>query len=485
VKVIIHKYIFHEMWPAFLSTILVFTLITVGTRMLSLTEWVVDRGVHPSHIFKLIFFLLPNVILFALPAASLIAVLVAFLRMSKDSEIIALNSLGISLYQMLPPVIVLSLVSYLLASFIALFGAPWGNRAFKETAFRIIQSRADVSIKERVFYEPFDDVVFYVNSLSSKDGVMKDVFVVDKRDKTMTHSIVSKKARILFSPENQAVVIHFEDGTVFIVEKDFSAARTMKFKTYDLNLSLQDLMSSMTSREKAPKEMYIGELLQGIKLTPKGEVRYNTMVINLLESFTIPLAVFFMGLIGAPLGAQIRARGRSLGIGLGLMVFLIYYLCVMGARGICENGTLSPFLGMWFPVIFLLVCCAILLKTAAGGEVVNIAEWFRDRASHWRGKVKGMTPKKDQQPKDTERPLAPRPIIKAYKTAVSGHPGASALSTVKDETEAKWIGNSRVHKLHRSDSQCEKRIAPRNRVWFKSKEEALEQAYVPCKICKP
>ena len=473
------------MWPAFLSTILVFTLITVGTRMLSLTEWVVDRGVHPSHIFKLIFFLLPNVILFALPAAALIAVLVAFLRMSQDSEIIALNSLGISLYQMLPAVIALSLISCLMASFIAFFGAPWGNRAFKDTAFRIVESRADVNIKERVFYEPFDDVVFYVNSLSSKDGVMKDVFVVDKRDKTMTHSIVAKKARILFSPESQSVVIHFEDGTAFIVEEDFSAARTMKFKTYDLNLNLQDLVSSMTSREKAPKEMYIGELLQGIKGLPRGEVRYNEMVINLLESFTIPLAVFFMGLIGAPLGAQIRARGRSLGIGLGLMIFLVYYLCVMGARGICENGTLSPFLGMWLPVIFLLVCCAILLKTASGGEVANIERWFRARVAHWRGKIKGMFPEKGQESKDMERPFVPYPVEKSRKISVSRYHDANAQSTVKNEAAAKWAGNSRVRKLHRGDSRCAKGIAPRNRVWFNSRDDALSQGYVPCKICKP
>lgn len=483
-KLTIHKYIFQEMWPAFLSTILVFTLLTVGTRMLSLTEWIVDRGVHPAHIFKLIFFLLPNVILFALPAASLIAVLVAFLRMSQDSEIIALNSLGISLYQILPPVVALSLISCLMAGFFAVVGAPWGNRAFKDTAFEIIRSRADVNIKERVFYEPFDDVVFYVNSLSSKDGVMKDVFVVDKRDKTMTHSIVSKKARILFSSENQGVVIHFEDGTVFVVEQDFSAARTMQFKTYDLNLNLQDLMSSMTSRERAPKEMSIVELIRGIKHTPKGEVRYNKMVINLLESFTIPLAVFLMGLIGAPLGAQIKARGRSLGIGLGLVVFLVYYLFVMGARGICENGTVPPFFGMWLPVIFLLFCCAILLKTASGGEVSNIDQWFRDVAAHLRSKFKGMVPKRDDEGDCNERSLPPQPDMKNCETAVSERPDDDPPA-FRDKPGAKWIGNSRALRFHRSDRACAKRIGSRNRVWFTSREEALDQGYVPCKICRP
>ena len=231
--------------------------------------------------------------------------------------------------------------------------------------------------------------------------------------------------------------------------------------------------------------MYIGELLQGIKGLPRGDVRYNEMVINLLECFTLPLAVFFMGLIGAPPGAQIRARGRSLGIGLGLMVFLVYYLCVMGARGICENGTLSPFLGMWFPVIFLLVCCAILLKTASGGEVAHMDRWFRDRVAHWRGKIKEGFPGKDQAPKHTERPFVPRQDERPPKIPVSRHGDASTQSAVKDGVEAKWVGNSRVHKLHRADSGCAKKISPRNRVWFPSREEARAQGYVPCKVCKP
>ena len=69
--------------------------------MLSITELIVSRGVHVGQVIGMVVYLLPDVITFALPAAALIAVVVAFLRLSADNEIVALESSGVSLYQML------------------------------------------------------------------------------------------------------------------------------------------------------------------------------------------------------------------------------------------------------------------------------------------------------------------------------------------------------------------------------------------------
>ena len=82
--------------------------------MLSITDLIVARGVPVTQVARMVAYLLPDIVAFALPAASLIAVLLAFLRFSVDSEIIALKSCGISLYQMLPPVVLLSFLGLLI-----------------------------------------------------------------------------------------------------------------------------------------------------------------------------------------------------------------------------------------------------------------------------------------------------------------------------------------------------------------------------------
>ena len=262
----------------------------------------------------------------------------------------------------------------LIAGLVAVFGVPWGNRSFKDLVFRIVESKSGMNIKERIFCELFDDVVFYVNSVSPKDMVMKDLFVMDRRDVSVTNTIIAREGRIILHPGSRMITIHFLDGTIFMVEKDLNATRTVRFNTYDLNIGLSDIMSSLALRKKAPKEMFVQELVDNLNKVAKGEVKYNEMVVELLERLSIPLAVFFMGLIGAPLGSQIRTRARSFGIFIGLVIFLIYYMCYMGVRSLCETGSLSPFIGMWFPDMFLIICCVFLLWRAASDRSINIFE---------------------------------------------------------------------------------------------------------------
>jgi len=329
--------------------------------MLPLTQLIVTQGVRAVQVMLMVIYSLPDMITFALPAASLMSVVLAFLRLSADSEIIALKSCGISLYQMLPPVVVLSCSGLLITALIGIYAVPWGTKSFKDLIFQIAESKADLGIRERIFYEPFDDVIFYVNSFSARERLMKDVFVVDRRDQEVVNTIIAQEGRIYSQPDEKLIILHFTKGTIFMVGKDLDSARTITFNTYDLTIGLKDIMAAIASRKKNPKEMSLSELSERLKKVKKSEEKYNEVMIHLLEKLSIPLAVFLMGIIGAPLGAQIRSRGRSTGIGVSLLVFLIYYMCLAGARGICETGTISPVIGVWIPNVFLLISCIFLL----------------------------------------------------------------------------------------------------------------------------
>ena len=367
----LYRYIINEIWPTFLASLFVFIFIMVAARMLSITELIVTRGVRVTQVMGMVVYLLPDILTFALPAVTLMSVVVAFLRLSVDSEIIALKSSGISLYQMLPPVVAFSFLVFLIGLAISIFAAPWGNRAFKDLIFKIAESKADIGIKERVFCEPFDNLVLYVNNFSRRERVLKDVFVVDRRDEDVTNTIVAEEGRIMMRPDERIITIYLVNGTIFVVDKNLSAARTIKFNTYGLNIGLKDVMADLASRRKAPHELSIGSLIEQLKTVPKGEIRYNTMMRELLEKGSIPLAVLFMGIIGVPLGAQIRARGRSTGIGVSLAVFSVYYICLMVMRSICSSGGMSPVIGVWLPDVFLIISIVYFLRRASNERPIN------------------------------------------------------------------------------------------------------------------
>ena len=264
-KLTLHKYIFHEIWPTLLASLAVFLFIVLAARMLNLAEWMINHGVHPFQLAKMIFYLLPGMILFALPAVLLMSVFVAFHRLSNDNELQAMKSSGISLYQMLPSVVLISLAGFLVALFLSSSAGPWGRKSFKDFVFTIAHSRADLGIQERIFCEPFKGITFYVSNFAPKERAMKDVFLVDRRDPAMTTTIVAREGRIDSREDLRLITVRFFDGTIFMVDKKQEEGRTITFSTYDLGIGLDDIMPALAGREKDPKEMSFEELTERIE----------------------------------------------------------------------------------------------------------------------------------------------------------------------------------------------------------------------------
>jgi lipopolysaccharide export system permease protein len=370
------KYIINEIWPPFLASIVVFVFIVLAARILNIAEWVVNHGVHPAQMVGMIAYLLPGMILFALPASALMAVFIAFHRLSNDNEILALKSSGISLYRMLPPVVLVTTFCFAAALFISLFAAPWGHRSFKDLVFQIAHSKADLGIQERVFSEPFSGITFYVNSFSEKDRIMQDVFLVDRRDSSAIHTIVAKEGRIGLRPEARTIALRFMDGTIFVSGKRTADVRTIVFDTYDMTIGLDDILPALSGRQLAPKEMSVQDLSESLVNRKETGTRHYEELRELMDRFSIPCAVFLMGIIGVPLGAQLRAGGRFIGIVFSFLVFLLYYLFLAGFRSIGETGVVSPVIGSWIPVLFLLAGCVWLMRRAAKERTINILERF-------------------------------------------------------------------------------------------------------------
>lgn len=368
-RIILYKYIIREIIPFFAVSLLVFIFIALARKMLTITEWIVQYDINLFNIVYLVICLIPETIIYALPAATLISVIISFTRFSVDNEMIALKSVGTSLYQLMPPVIAFALLACLIGLTISLYAGPLGGKTFREISINIIKSTTNIGLKERVFIEPVEDIFFYINSISYEDNMMSDVFIFDKRDdKEMIYTIVAKKGQLLLPKESTDLNFHLDDGNIFIAERGLSAVRSIRFKAYDFKIDLEEMIPTKNRGEKEPHEMFMAELLEHRRQaggSSSDAMQYNEATLEMMERFSIPLAVFLMGLIGVPLGSQIRARGRLAGGVLGLGVFLMYYICWAGFRSLSEAGLLSPVAGPWIPPLLLLISGVYLMRRTA------------------------------------------------------------------------------------------------------------------------
>ena len=352
-KRIINIYIFREMIPNFTTSLIVFTFLVLAGRILKLTEWMVNHGTDISQVLLIIVYTIPYVLFFTLPMATLLASLIAFSRLNEDNEILALKSSGISPYQILPPVVTFSIISYVLASFIAIYLFPVGNHSMARLLFEIAQSNTSIGIKQGVFNDNIPNIVLYANHISAHDHTMEGVFIFDERDPSISNTIIARKGRIMSDPKKMSINLHLTDGSSFMVSKDLDSSKKLRFKSYDLRIELEDIMSKFPSLRKGRKEMSISELRSYIKENKKGTVRHNKAVIELQRKFSIPFACLLLGLIGLPLGLMRRAKGRSWGIALSIAVFMVYYILLLVSDSLGETGKLNPIVAMWIPNMVL------------------------------------------------------------------------------------------------------------------------------------
>lgn len=150
-----NKYIFFEMLPSFLMGAFLFLFIILMFQSFRLTEYVIVHGASLQTISKILFYLGISFLPVILPMSLLFAVLLTYGRLSTDSEIVALKALGLNIYHLTLPAVILGSLVTLLSFQTSYHIAPWGNRQMEVLLHKLGQSKPGASFKEGVFSEGF------------------------------------------------------------------------------------------------------------------------------------------------------------------------------------------------------------------------------------------------------------------------------------------------------------------------------------------
>jgi lipopolysaccharide export system permease protein len=165
---IINRYILKEFLGPFTVNVLFFTFIFLMAELIEITNWIVNYNINLATILLMIFYQMPFLLIFVIPISVMITVLLTFLRLSNENEILAIKTGGISIYALLAPVVAFCLIGFVLTMVMSVYGQPRGRSALRELTRQIVSSNVTIGLKERVFNDSFSDVVIYVNNIDSK-----------------------------------------------------------------------------------------------------------------------------------------------------------------------------------------------------------------------------------------------------------------------------------------------------------------------------
>jgi len=345
---IVNRYILKEISIPFFMIIFVLTFALLMGRILQLMDFMVNKGVAFTDIASLVIYLMPSFLIITIPVSLLISILMGLGRLSRDNEIIVLKSSGLSLYQLAPPVVFVTLCAFLITAITGFFLIPYGNLATKNLLFDIARQKASIGIKERVFNDDFTDLIIYADEIPPDGDYMKGVYISDNRMLKEPTTIVAQRGYLISNPESIQVTLRLTDGSIHTTNTDLTNYKKIDFSSYDINLNLSESIGVENNRiEKDNREMSLTELIRKSRDQDLDKPALKDLIIEIHKKFTIPFACIVFGIIGIPLGISKHRSGKSRGFVIGLTVILTYYIIQLAGEALGETGSLSPVTGAW------------------------------------------------------------------------------------------------------------------------------------------
>lgn len=374
---ILYRYLFKQIAGPFVVATGIVTFIGVMSQVLRLLERVFEYGLGFWAVVKMLGCAALPLLTFTLPAGLLLAVLVGIGRLSSDSEMIAMRAAGISLWQLLPAVLSVSLIATVATLVVAVYGAPWGLRTIEETFFNATKEKAAAVLPEKAFKNDFFGVTIYVEEVDPDGSTLTGVFLADERNPDQSFVVTAREGEVVPDISNGKLVLTLRDAAVdLLADREANVAQRVTFAQLDLTLA-SDLA---TRPSDDPYRMFPGELREYLASLPADHPKRGRLFLAFHKRFSQPISCLVFGFLGLALGISDPRSGRSRGVAVAVVLLLSYYLLMRGGDGAGERGALPPFVAAWGAVTVFAALAAHLFWARAR-EVPNLFEriWQRIR----------------------------------------------------------------------------------------------------------
>ncbi len=278
----------------------------------------------------------------------LLAALLAFGRLSGESEITAMRAQGLSIFRIAAPVLLVAALVSGLTIALDEWVVPGATWQAKNVLYQAQHHERMPSQRDNVFYDEMENGrlarSFYARHFDGRrmEGVVVQEFEGDR----LARIIQAKDA---FWAGNGWV---FDQGTLYQMAPDGDFRYVLHFDRQIIHLKPSLMQLSTDNRE--PMEMNIRQLGHHIHLLEQaghsgGEI--NDLEVQWQQKLSIPFASLVFALVGTPLGLRSHRSSNSLGLGLSVLIIFVYYVAMFIFTAMGQTGAIPPPVAAWMPNI--------------------------------------------------------------------------------------------------------------------------------------
>lgn len=363
---LLYSYLAKEMLAPFFASFLIINSVFFLVKLIPFLNFVLDLEIGFADFIRLLSYLFPNIFLYTLPMSAMLGVTIGFARLSSDAEILALKASGISIYKMIPPVVLVTTFIALFASYFSIKLIPLSETSMKQLTYQLLREKASKGIKAHTFTDALGDVVVYIDNINKETEQWSQVWVSDMRESEIPTITMASTGRMDSNIEEMDIVLILNNGSLHKPKDD--GTQIIEFDRYQINLPLSP-PSANAAKVRRKDVLGMKELLIAAEETPEETPHHRVIKRQFLIEFhkrlVLPAGAMLIGLLGLPLGLQARPGKKAIGIQAGLGIFIVYYILFTYARSVAERGVLPIGFAMWTPNTLFFILTIFWIYRAA------------------------------------------------------------------------------------------------------------------------
>ena len=353
---------------AFFMAIGILTFAMTGANLIKVLKYM-SQGISFWTFCEFTVYILPIVLTFTVPWAVMVAVMLVFGRLSADSEITAMRACGVSILQIVSPIM---LITVLLTALCLYMQVELGPPLLGES-----RSMMEIAVINQplALFEPgkqiqLENHLLYIDDKEGKNGIKGvQLYVLSKKkanskklnqEQTVLQDISAKTGEVYTDKEKEILVVKLYD--CMVEDKNSNAGEGVqrmyaKELEFNYHYGKRANMKRLTTK---PKYMRLTDLMGRIRLTKSLNKDTTELEVELNQRIAFALSPIAFLLLGLPLAIRTNRRETSIGLFLSVILAGVFFLAIILCESFCSFPKIYPQYLLWLPNIIYQIAGAVM-----------------------------------------------------------------------------------------------------------------------------
>ncbi len=333
----------------------------LGAHLVKIFEYL-SKGIPISVAGMFMLYVLPVIMTMTIPWAILVSIMLVFGRLSADSEITAMRACGVSILQIISPILVLTIMLSSVCLFLQMDAGP---RLLGEARSLV----KEIGLNQPLaLLDPGRPIEFEGNYIYIDDRVGENeirdiqIYRMDKERKKVLQDITASKGKVLVDKEKQILTIELYNCTIIASVDNEPGQQTRTFSKqfiFSINYGKE-----LNSAQIGPKIKYMNfkELFAHIRLYSKRHMDTTPLEVELNQRIALALSPIAFVLLGLPMAIRTSRRETSIGLFLSVILMGLYFLSIIINDSLTNYPKLFPQYLLWIPVVGYHIAGIIMIR---------------------------------------------------------------------------------------------------------------------------